>query len=376
MIALTTEEFIRRAKEIHGDKFDYSKIVYVRSDDKIIIICPIDGEFEQRPRHHLFGNSCPKCTARNTTMRPKSNIEEFIEKAKAVHGNKYDYSNVNYFNSNTKVTIICSIHGEFDQRPGAHLSGYGCINCSIIDKTLTQEEFMQKAQKMHNNKYDYSKVVYLHSQSKITVICPEHGEFKQTPASHLNGNGCSLCMYKNKKLTTEEFIQKATEVHGEKYDYTKSVYTHTRNKIIITCCEHGDFLQIPNSHLSNKSGCPGCNSSKGELAIQDILEKHQIQKEKEYKIPEVADNFEYDFYLPEYNLLIEFQGIQHYKPIEYFGGEDNLEYVQRNDKFKKHNAYIWKYNLKEFDYLQFKHMTTEQFEEFVLNSILKYKKIK
>ena len=355
----STEEFIKRAKEVHGDKYDYSKVNYINSQTKVLIICPIHGEFEQTPHSHVILKSgCKKCYINNKILPS----EQFIEKAKEVHGNKYDYSNVIYIGMHDKVIIICPEHGEFKQEPNSHIYGSGCPKCN--NNSLTLKQFIQKAKTIHGDRYDYSKVEYINYYTKVIILCPEHGEFEQTPNCHLAGSGCSECI----KINTYKFIEKAIAIHGNKYHYYKVLYISAKDKVCIICKEHGEFLQTPNIHL-NKSGCPGCNSSKGELAIQDILDKHNIENIKEYKIPEVADNFEYDFYLPEYNLLIEFQGIQHYKPIEFFGGQDNLEYVQRNDKFKKHNAYIWKYNLIEFNYKQLKYMYPEQFEELVINKI-------
>jgi hypothetical protein len=120
----TTEEFIRRAKKVHGDKYDYSKVEYKGTHTKVCIICPIHGEFFQTPNNHLHGQGCLACGGRKQLTK-----EEFIQKAREVHGDKYDYSKVEYVNKNTKVKIICPIHGEFEQEPNSHLEGKGCPNC-------------------------------------------------------------------------------------------------------------------------------------------------------------------------------------------------------------------------------------------------------
>ena len=248
---MTTEEFIEKAKKVHGDKYDYSKVKYVNKDTKVTIICPTHGEFEQNPRSHLTGKGCPACGGSR-----KVTTEEFIKKARKVHGDKYDYSKVDYVNNNTKVTIICPTHGEFEQKPSGHLTGRGCPYCSG-KKKLTTEEFIEKARKVHGDKYDYSKVNYVDSNTKVTIICPTHGEFEQIPYLHYSGGGCPSCSG-NKKLTTEEFVERARIVHGDKYDYSKVKYVDSNTKVTIICPTHGEFEQTPFAHLLGQ-GCPVCN---------------------------------------------------------------------------------------------------------------------
>ena len=250
---ITTEEFIRRAREIHGDKYDYSKVEYKDAITKVTIICPIHGEFQQRPDHHLNGHSCPYCNGSKLTK------EEFIRKAREIHSDKYDYSKVEYKNAITKVTIICPEHGEFEQTPNSHLRGYGCSRCS----RLTTEDFIRRAGEIHGDKYDYSKVDYKDSQTKITIICPKHGEFQQRPSNHLRGKGCPYCA-DNLKLTKEEFIKKAKEIHKDKYDYSKVEYKNTRTKVTIICPIHGEFKQRAGNHLKGQ-GCPVCCVNKPKL---------------------------------------------------------------------------------------------------------------
>ncbi len=310
-------------------------------------------------------------------MTKKLSTEEFIKRARLIHGNKYDYTETNYNNSNLKLTIICPDHGKFEQIPINHLQGKGCIKCGITqsntNKYLTRDQFIQKAKVVHGDKYDYSKVDYKHSQDKIIITCMQHGDFKQRSNAHLLGQGCPSCMAYNNyllfKSDIEEFITKANIIHNNKYDYSKVNYINSQTKVTITCPIHGDFKQRPNDHLQNQS-CPKCKRSIGEKIIDNILNKFNILNETEYKLPEVVNRFEYDFYLPEYRTLVEFHGIQHYEPIKFFGGEDNLSYVKRNDEIKRHLADLYKYRYLEFNYKQLKHLSKEQFEELVISSII------
>ena len=190
MAKLTTEEFIKKAREVHGDKYDYSKVEYLDNRTPVCIICPKHGEFPQTPTIHLQGSGCPKCGNDRTALRMTN--EDFINKARAVHGDKYDYSKVQYAYNKIEVCIICPEHGEFWQKPVLHLSGCGCSICSGRKKMRTVD-FVKKANEVHNNKYDYSKTEYKGNTEEVCIICPEHGEFWQRASHHLAGAGCKQC---------------------------------------------------------------------------------------------------------------------------------------------------------------------------------------
>ena len=255
---LTKEEFVKKAKKIHGDKYDYSKVEYKSNKEKICIVCIEDGhgEFYQTPNTHLSGSGCPKCKSIAVGNRRRSSTEKFIKTVSELHNGKYDYSKVEYKNNTTKVCIICPEHGEFYQTPAVHLKGCGCTKCAGNIK-LTSDDFIYKATKIHGDKYDYSKVVYKNSTAKVCIVCPEHGEFYQIANSHLQGSGCSKCI-KNIKLTTESFIKRSIEVQGDKYDYSKVDYKNYTTPVEIFCKVHGYFSQKPINHLQG-CGCPKCN---------------------------------------------------------------------------------------------------------------------
>jgi len=189
------KRFLEKSKVLHNDKFDYSLVEYVNNRTKVSIICPVHGEFTQIPHSHLSGNGCDKCAR----IYRKSTTEEFISKAKLVHNDKYDYSLVEYVESKLNVKIICPVHGEFTQTPSNHLSGSSCHKCNCLTgyRKSTTEEFISKAKLLHNDKFDYSLVDYINNRTKVSIICPVHGEFTQTPASHLSGRGCLKCANAN-----------------------------------------------------------------------------------------------------------------------------------------------------------------------------------
>ena len=266
-----TKEFIEKSKEIHGDAYDYSKSNYIKSNEKVIIICEEHGEFEQTPSNHLNGQGCYKC---GYNMYIFSN-NDFINKAKEIHNDKYDYSKTNYTKMNAKVTIICKKHGNFEQTPSNHITHkQGCKICANNYLSNTTE-FIEKAIPIHKDKYDYSKVNYVNNHTPIIIICKEHGEFMQTPQTHLSGCGCNICgiesMKTKRKTETTDFIKNANIKHNNKYDYSKMNYINARTKIIITCKEHGEFEQLPDSHLRG-CGCIKC-SGNGLSNTKEFIEK-------------------------------------------------------------------------------------------------------
>lgn len=209
---------------------------------------------------------------RRVVVGVKMTTEIFIEKAKSVHGDKYDYSKVVYINVKTNVQIICPLHGIFEQTPDRHLHGRcGCPVCAGNQKCTTAD-FVKKAQCVHGDKYDYSLTKYINNKTPIEIICPKHGVFKQVPLNHILGNGCPVCA-NNMVSTTKDFIQKAIAVHGDKYDYSVTEYHNNRTPVKILCSDHGVFEQRPYVHLSG-SGCPVCGHI-SRLAHRNELDIHK-----------------------------------------------------------------------------------------------------
>lgn len=205
-------------------------------------------------------------------MAKRLTTEEFILRAKKVHGGKYDYSKVKYINSKTKVVIVCSKHGSFWQIPNSHLLGFGCKGCCNDNMSElyrnTPENFIKEAQKFHGDKYDYSKIEYINSKTKIDIQCPIHGSFSQTPITHSRGVGCPKCGRENAtdktKSNTVNFIVAAIKIHGDTYDYSETKYFRAQQKVKIICPDHGSFNQLACAHLSG-NGCRLCAYNKNAL---------------------------------------------------------------------------------------------------------------
>lgn len=265
-VRLNDKIFIQRAIEFHGEKYDYSQATYNSGKSKVKIICPVHGPFEQIAEAHLKGNGCRKCST-----KLKLTTESFIEQSKKIHGEKYDYSLVKYSGSAGKVKIICPQHGLFEQQAKSHIRrGSGCIYCAG-KAVVTKSDFIKRATVKHGTKYDYSAMNYIDFSTDVAIRCQVHGIFMQNPRSHAGGYGCPLCGIAHRgemrRRTTEDFLKSAAIVHGDIYDYSKSIYGgDNKSKITIICREHGEFKQSPNQHLRG-SGCPKCKLPSDNDAI-------------------------------------------------------------------------------------------------------------
>jgi hypothetical protein len=273
----------------------------------------------------------------------------FLERAKEAHGDRYDYSNVQYVNNRTKVSIKCKQHGFFEQRPYGHVSGKGCSECAKKrrgkGRRLSQEEFLKRAREIHGNTYDYSRTVYKTMSDKIEVICHKHGLFKQTPIQHIiKYRGCKLCSNEKRACTLKRFIIKANQKHNNKYYYTNSVYKNATTKINITCNKHGVFSQTPNNHLNGK-GCPKCRLktqtyiySICQEMYADLVIKYNYRGLPWLRISKYG-TLEIDIYIPELKLAIEYDGEQHFRPIRFgnmskIQAEYNFEITKSRDNIK------------------------------------------
>ena len=312
----TKEQFIKEAIAIHGCKYDYSKVEYVNAKTKVCIICPKHGEFWQQPSCHLHGDGCKKCAIEKTSCSQRKTKLKFIEESQKVHGDKYDYSKVVYKDNKTKVCIICPEHGEFWQQPVNHLNlKQGCPKCSKIlqsqKRSKTTGEFISEASKIHGTKYDYSKVEYKNWKTKVCIICPEHGEFWQYPLQHVRGGGCPLCANSKRNMTTDEFIEKAKSIHGDKYDYSKTEYKDTYSDVEIICKKHGSFFQKPFNHLQG-CGCQKCSplKSKYEDELYKFLTTFTDPKNIIRNDRSILDGRDIDIYIKDKKIGIEVNGIR------------------------------------------------------------------
>ncbi len=263
----------------------------------------------------------------------KLSTSDFIEKCNKIHNNEYDYSLVDYKNNRIKINIICKTHREFEQLPAAHMRGQGCPKCN--KGAIKISEVKSRIFQTHGDNYEYNFYNYKGIGEEISIKCEIHGWFKQAAISHISGSGCPKCGGRQ-KLTIKEFIEKSNLKHENKYDYSLVEYKNNKSKIEIICSNHGIFKQSPNSHLAGQ-GCPSCKLSKGELQIEKILTENKLEFIRQHKFDDCKNKrpLPFDFYLPNKNVCIEFNGRQHYEPVTAFGGECTFKETLKNDGIKK-----------------------------------------
>ncbi len=280
-------------------------------------------------------------------INKKITTEEFIKKARKIHGDKYDYSKTEYVNHKTKIIITCKKHGDFKQTPVIHISRKSdCRLCGIEKNTknrsLTTEKFISQASKIHKNNYNYKLSEYVNAHTEVLIICNNcKTVFNQTPNNHIRGkNGCPNC-YGNFVSTTDEFILKAKNIHPYKdYDYSLVNYKNSGTKIKIICKKdgHGIFEQNPSNHISktHPQGCPICKSPQGEIKIINFLSKNKINyiRQKRFNDCRYLYPLPFDFYIPDLNICIEFDGMQHFVPVKKFGGIERLKETKLRDTIK------------------------------------------
>lgn len=236
---------------------------------------------------------------------------DFIKRAKAKHHNKFDYSITKYINNKTKISIICPMHGEYQQYPQVHLNGKGCPKCHLNTLRKTTEQFIKEASEIHDNKYDYSLTEYTGAFNKVIIICPVHGKFYQIANDHTNHRkGCLKCYLDNNNKNLEQFIKEANNIHHGKYDYSKVDYKTNMDKISITCPEHGIFFQRPYCHIIKKQGCPNCPVliSKPQQEIINYI-KTIYNGEILINYKSIINPLEIDIYIPKHKLAIEYNGL-------------------------------------------------------------------
>lgn len=331
--------FIQKSKRVHGDKYDYSKTRYVGVFRPVGIICKRHGLFRQIPAVHLNGNGCQRCGRERLRELFSFSRKEFIKRARKIHGKRFSYLG-EYKNTQTPFKLRCPVHGIFYQRPANHLNGEGCGRCSMIEagieKRVTHREFLRKVKRIHP-RYTFPEK-YIKAVQKIKVRCRKHGIFRMTPNALLVGHGCRSCdderSADRQRLTHDEFLKRCRKIHKDKYRYPEK-YKGGQIKIKIRCLKHGLFVQQPNNHLMG-NGCPVCFDSSGERKVSRILERMRIRFVRQKKFPYLLHKrpLRFDFWLPYYKTLIEYDGIQHFQASTFFGGKKAYKATKVRDRLK------------------------------------------
>lgn len=349
----TTEEFILQAKRIHGDRYDYTKTVYKGAKKNIDIRCLIHGVFSQEAYSHKIGGNCPKCAGAYSPT-----TEEFIEECKMVHGDKYGYSHAEYAGKDKNIIIECFIHGFYKQRAGKHKKGDGCKRCATEAQRTSLEEYLAKVSEKLKEKYKYIELKHkVMGKTEILTSCNTHRLFWQRADGPLSGKGCKQCSDEERRNSLEYFIEKSKKIHGNEYDYSKTKYKTAREEVEIVCRTHKSFFQVANAHMQGH-GCPKCKISKGEKSVRKYLKVNKIKFNEQVKIEgarfsNTNAHMIFDFYLPDYNLVIEYDGRQHFVPIKNWGGKEGLAGLQRKDREKDDYCLTNNIKMLRIPYIEF-----------------------
>jgi len=302
--------FVAKARDAHGDKYDYSSSVYIGAKKKISILCPEHGEFSQEAWGHTKGKGCPLCGSVKAGLSNQLSQADFMSKAITAHGDKYDLRNVVFSGGKNKIEVLCREHGAFHPSAGNFLyRKSGCPSCAAealgFRSRLSPDEYIARARSVHGDRFTYGNVVYKANAAYLEIECSKHGVFTQLAQDHLNGVGCAKCS--KPTFSTASFVDNAMLVHGDRYGYALSDYTGSTTKVSITCKIHGEFVQTPNMHVNESQGCPQCarvGPSAGQLEVASLLAQHTS-----VIVGHKLGRFELDVFLPEHMLAIEYHGL-------------------------------------------------------------------
>lgn len=308
--AMTEEIFLEKAREVHGDKYDYSRMNFKGPDVEVEIICPIHGAFWKKPKYHILGSGCPRCSSKFVSHK----TEDVKERIRAKYGDRYDLSLVDYKGCHTPICLICHEkdehgieHGPFWMTTINLLShGQGCPICGNKEKIRKTRErgrdiFIRKARKIHGDKYDYSEMDYHGLDTRVKIICPNCGPFWMVPKYHLAGHGCPNC--KKVNMTKANFLKTIEEKYGGKYVLKKSSYMGLWHKTTFTCPVHGEVTMSAQGLLDY--GCVLCRREEAMERCDAILDREGMAYEHD-KTFYWSEGGSYDYYLPEYNTIIQF----------------------------------------------------------------------
>lgn len=340
-LLLNTEKFLEKYRSKFKNEYDTSLVDYKDFETNVKMICPKHGIFELTPHSLMRGKGCPKCGNAKSGESRRLSRDEVISRARKIHGGKYSYEKYNGEKLSEETTIICPIHGEFKQTMRKHLMGSGCKKCGYEKLRNTQRKdvnhVIEQCKEIHNNKYIYIlDFEYINNKSKLHAVCPVHGEFWQEINSHLQGEGCPEC---GKEETTrklrkdkEYMINRAREVHGDKYSYDNFQYINWHTKGYVTCPIHGDFLVSPNNHIGNGSGCPKCINpiSKWEQEVFDFISSLDIECEQSNR--KILNGKEIDIFIPKYNIGIECDGLRWHNE-QYKAKSYHLDKTNESEKY-------------------------------------------
>ena len=367
---LSQEEFLERCKKAHkGSLLTFDRAQYTGAKNKVVVLCELHGEQKIVAGNLMRGAGCKHCSTMKNSETRRTSVAEFVDRASGLYETSYDYSQVSFKNLHEKITVTCPMHGAWNVIAANHIIGKsGCPTCRSIEfadnakqiNSLSTEDFIVLSIKAHGHKYNYSDTCYSHSNEKVTIECKKHGKFTQTARLHIVGKGCPKCANEHKSeiasSDSDEMLSRFREIHGNRYSYSLPKKIKYHDKIDIYCKQHGNFKQQVRAHLEQK-GCPKCSLSKGENAIALWLERNGFDFQVQFPISDSENSrtLRFDFYVSELKLLIEYDGQQHFFPVNFGGMSDTKaawvhDLIKQRDTFKNNWASENNYNLLRIKY--------------------------
>jgi len=305
-------EFIAQARKVHGNKYNYESATYRGAKRKLSIVCPKHGVFEQEAWSHLSGKGCSLCADERVSDISRLSDSEFISRVVEVHGDTYDVGQIKYSGMSKKIEVVCKTHGSFSVQASNFIyRKSGCPKCKNLKTSersrRTLQSYAEEGAIKHNGKFTYTGISYEGHAAYLTIVCPQHGEFRQLAQSHMRVVGCVKCS--KPVFDNESFVGAASAIHGVRYDYSKAEYSSSLSKVPIICQKHGEFLQTPNCHINMRNGCPRCagiGPSSGQMEIFEFL-KTKVDTVVEFALPGSTKRL--DIFIPSRNLAVEYHGL-------------------------------------------------------------------
>jgi len=304
-VNVTFDEMVVRAREAHGDEFIYRNENWTGASGMIVYECKVHGRVEQIYRDHIRGIGCRQCGYETAASQRRMSLKEFVNRARSIHGDVYDYPDTLPLR-NDPIRIVCRTHGAFYQKRSEHFAGHGCHTCGGR-KRRTTEQYIEDARARHGDRFSYDRTVFVRTTDKLIVTCGVHGDFLVNANAHLLGNGCMDCAGLRRR-TTEQFVEKARDRFGDRYDYSLVEYVNSSLEVTIVCHSHGPFEQRPIYHLVNAVGCPKCTYSVSRPESQWLDDLGIDQSLRQARIRLKGKSRSVDAYDPETNTVYEFWG--------------------------------------------------------------------
>lgn len=369
--------FVKQCREKYGDKFNYALLPNKISRKIETIICDQHGKIKIIPRDHLRSKyGCNKCAVVNKRKDRDVIISEFLEKSRNKFNNKYEYKFAKPGkNVRDNLLVKCPTHGWHAASMRTHYNSItGCTKCGILKGSIaniqfqTYAEYITAANLVHKNEYVYLPSNFVNLDSVINIKCRLHGVFSTKAGEHLNrARKCRKCRYDKRSIGFDAFKKRANKIHDNAYIYYSNTYKTTNHPILLKHKLCGrEFHQVVKKHLEGQ-GCKYCKSSLGEKLLREVFIKNKIEYNSQYRIMDYKYSF--DFYLPKLNILIEYDGAQHFKPIKFWGGEERYKIQLARDKYKDSLA-----NMHDIPLIRIPYTEYDNLENYLLYRLSKFYK--